>query len=92
MKTKFSLSASVVMMLAFVFVLGTVTAQPAFPCESEYVQVRGKVIRLSPTGADDTATIQCAFDWASSTGPDMMIRMQPGTFHTGQIVVHDYFR
>lgn len=90
MKTKFYLAASVVLMLAFVLILGTAAAQPANPCDPAYVVRTGKIIRVSPTDVDDTANIQCAFDWANARGPGLTVRLTPGTFHTAQIVVNDF--
>jgi len=90
MKPKFFLAAGVVLMLAFVLVLGTAAAQPASPCDPAYVGRTGNIIRVSPTEVDDTANIQCAFDWANARGPGMTIQLQPGTFHTAQILVVDF--
>ncbi len=90
MKTKFYLAAGVVLTLAFVLILGTAAAQPANPCDPAFVARTGKIIRVSPTGIDDTANIQCAFDWANAKGPGMTVRLTPGTFHTAQIVVNDF--
>jgi hypothetical protein len=90
MKPKFFLAAGVVLMLAFVLVLGTAAAQPANPCDPAYVVRTGKVLRVSPTEVDDTANIQCAFDWANDIGPGMTVRLLPGTFHTAQILVVDF--
>ena len=87
MKPKFYLAASVVLMLVFVLVSGTAAAQPPNPCDHDYVVRTGNIIRVSPTGVDDTDNIQCAFDWAIAEGPGMTIRMLPGTFHTAQILV-----
>lgn len=90
MKTKFYLAASVVLMLAFVLILGTAAAQPANPCDPAFVARTGKIIRVSPTGVDDTANIQCAFDWANARGPGMTVRLTSGTFHTAQIYIYDF--
>jgi hypothetical protein len=90
MKIKFFIVASVLLMLAFVLVLGTAVAQPTSPCDPAFVARSGKVIHVTPTGVDDTANIQCAFDWANDLGPGMTVRLQPGTFHTAQIFVNDF--
>lgn len=90
MKPKFFLVASVVLMLAFVLVLGTAAAEPASPCDPAYVVRTGKIIRVTPTGIDDTANIQCAFDWANDLGPGKTIYLTAGTFYTAQIVVNDF--
>jgi hypothetical protein len=90
MKPKFYLAASVVVMLVFVLVSGTAAAQSANACDPAFVSRSGNFIRVSPTGIDDTANIQCAFDWAIARGPGMTIRLQPGTFHTAQILAVDF--
>jgi hypothetical protein len=90
MKPKFFLAAGVVLTLAFVLVLGTAAAEPAFPCDPAYVDKALNNIRVSPTGVDDTANIQCAFDLANATGPGITIRLLPGTFHTAPILIVDF--
>lgn len=90
MKPKSFVAAGVMLTLAFVLVLGTAAAQPARPCNPAYVGLNGNTIRVSPTGVDDTANIQCAFDWAIDRGPGMTVRLAPGTFHTAQIYVYDF--
>lgn len=60
------------------------------PCDPAYVVRTGKSIRVSPTDVDDTANIQCAFDWANARGPGMTVRLTPGTFHTAQIYIYDF--
>ena len=90
MKPKFFLAAGVVLMLAFVLVLGTAAAQPASMCDPAYVNKTNNIIHVRPTSADDTTNIQCAFDWAIATGPHKTIHLLPGTFHTGQIYVKDF--
>lgn len=95
MKPKSYLAAGVVLMLAFVILSGTAAAQPANPCDPANIVRSGNLIRVSPTGTDDTANIQCAFDWAIARGPGMTIRLAPGTFHTAQILAvnfHGTFR
>jgi hypothetical protein len=91
MKPKLYLAAGVVLTLAFVLVLGTAAAQPASPCDIQFITLTGNTIRVSPTGVDDTANIQCAFDWAIDRGPGMTVRLTPGTFHTAQIYVYDFY-
>ena len=90
MKPRLLLAASVVLMLAFVLFLGTAAAQPANPCDPQFVARTGNIIRVRPTGVDDTANIQCAFDWAIARKPGMTLRLLPGTFHTAQIYVNDF--
>ena len=88
MKPKFYLAASVVLMLVFVLVSGTAAAQPPNPCDHDYVVRTGNIIRVSPTGVDDTDNIQCAFDWAIAEGPGMTIRMLPGTSRAAGSLAH----
>lgn len=90
MKPKFFLAASVVLMLAFVLVLGTAAAQPASPCDPAFVARTGNIIRVSPTGIDDTANIQCAIDLAIAKNPGKTVLLMPGTFHTAQLVANDF--
>jgi hypothetical protein len=90
MKAKYVAVAGIVLMLVFVILLGTAAAQPALPCDPAYVSAAGNLIRVYPTGVDDTANIQCAFDAAVAAGPGMTLWLQPGTFHTAQILVIDF--
>ena len=90
MKPKFYLAASVVLMLVFVLVSGTAAAQPANPCDHDYVVRSGNIIRVSPTGVDDTANFQCAFDLAIAENPGKTVFLMPGTFHTAQVVANDF--
>lgn len=90
MKPKFYLAASVVLMLVFVLVSGTVAAQPANPCDRDYVVRTGNIIRVSPTGVDDTANIQCAVDLAIAENPGKTVHLMPGTFYTAQVVANDF--
>lgn len=90
MKSKFYLATGIVLMLVFVFAFGTAAAQPPQPCDPAYVVRTGKVFRVSPTGVDDTANIQCAFDAAIVRGPGTTVWLKSGTFHTAQIVVIDF--
>lgn len=90
MKPKFYLAASVVLMLVFVLVSGTAAAQPANPCNPDYVVRMGNIIRVSPTGIDDTDNLQCAIDLAIAKNPGKTVLLMPGTFHTAQLVANDF--
>jgi len=54
------------------------------------VSRHGEVIDVSPTGADDTASLQCAIDAAIAAGRPMSIRLAAGTFHTSQLVAKGF--
>lgn len=62
----------------------------ALDCDITYVSQSGKTFTVMPTGGDDTANIQCAFDEAVAAGPGATVELTEGTFHTAQIVVKDF--
>jgi hypothetical protein len=84
---------SVCAILALVFALaggGKVTlAMPV--CNPAFVTIDSAGAIVSPTGLNDTANLQCAFDAAVSAGPGMTVRLVEGTYHTAQIVVNDFY-
>ena len=90
MKTK--LFTTVALALALMYTLawtaGAVSAEPA--CDPDYVRLSGNVINVQPTGVDDTANLQCAFDMAVAYGAGAHVKLAGGTFYTGQIVVNDF--
>jgi hypothetical protein len=47
----------------------------------------GQVLRVVPTGADDTASLQCAFDLAAAR-PGSSVRLGRGTFASGALFIH----
>ena len=65
-------------------------AQPALcqsaSCDSNHVVRRGTVWQVLPTGMDDTANLQCAFDQAV-TAPGSTVLLGSGTYYTGQVAV-----
>ena len=63
---------------------GGVAASPAL------VQQAGKVITVSPSGGDDTANIQQAFDKAVKAGPGSMVKLAAGKFRTRFIEVWNF--
>ena len=65
-----------------------VAASPT--CNSTFVQPAGNAIMVRPTGTDDTANIQCAFDMAVAAGRDKQVQLLAGAFHTKQIVVNGF--
>lgn len=90
MKTRLLLTALLIVVLISALALATGEAFADTPCDSAYVTQSGNVITVSPTGADDTANIQCAFDAAMTAGAGSEVRLHSGTFHTAQIVVNDF--
>jgi len=62
----------------------------AFECDESYVSQSGNTFTVMPTGSDDTANIQCAFDEAVAAGPGATVELIEGTYHTAQIVVRDF--
>jgi hypothetical protein len=55
-----------------------------------FVKQDGRTITVLPTGADDTANLQCAFDNAAALGPGVTVRLVEGTYHTQQIVANNF--
>ncbi len=90
MKTKFFLTVFVALTLVATlgWSAGSALASPV--CDSAFVTQSGSVITVKPTGVDDTANIQCAFDAAVASGPGVSVRLKSGTFHTAQIVVNNF--
>lgn len=87
MKIKFMLTAFLVIVLVGVLTLVTSKAYAYTICNPAYVSQSGNVITVKPSGVDDTANIQCAFDTADSGSE---VRLRAGTFYTAQIVVNDF--
>jgi hypothetical protein len=54
------------------------------------VRREGRTFRVLPTDADDTESLQCAFDQASLAGPGATVRLVAGTYVTRQIVIRDF--
>lgn len=56
----------------------------AAPCDASFVVQHGRTITVLPTGVDDTANLQCAFDNA------VAVQLEKGTYQIRQIVVQDF--
>lgn len=56
-------------------------------CDPSYVSAQGSVVTVIPTGADDTANLQCAIDLAGSMGIESTVQLSAGTYQTHQLVV-----
>jgi hypothetical protein len=59
------------------------------PCNPGFVVQHGRTFTVLPTGLDDTANLQCAFDSAVAAGPGA-VRLEKGTYHIRQIVVNNF--
>ncbi len=62
-------------------------AAVASGCDRDYVSQDGNVFTVSPTGVDDTANIQCAFDAAVAQGPGSTVQLEAGTFYLSRDIV-----
>lgn len=63
------------------------TGLPAYAtCDADVTQA-GDTWFVSPTGTDDTANIQCAFDEAVTAGAGNTVHLMAGTFYTSIITV-----
>ena len=71
MKTKFFLIVSIALILTAAIVWGTSAVSADTICDPDYVTQSGNLISIQPTGVDDTANLQCAFDAAV----ELVIRM-----------------
>ncbi len=91
MKTKFLLTVVIVITLAVSFVWSTGRVSADWVCDSVYVTQTGATFRVKPTGVDDTANLQCAFDGAVAKGTGAKVQLESGTFHTAQIVVDGFY-
>lgn len=81
------------LIVAVVIVVLTSFAEPALsqpaPCDPNYVFHYWKVWLVLPTGADDTANFQCAFDHAVTVQGSTVL-LGSGTYHTGQVAVFGF--
>lgn len=59
------------------------------PCNPDYVAFdpATNTWTVSPTGTDDTANVQCAFDEAVASKSESVVRLTEGWFYTNKIVV-----
>jgi hypothetical protein len=79
-----------VYLAAFGITLGFHASALAGPSDTNFVQQHGRTITVLPTGVDDTANLQSAFDSAVATGPGVKIQLVAGTYHTRQIAVNNF--
>lgn len=84
------LTTCMALVFALSFVGGTGAATAASKCNPAFVTQQGGLFTVLPTGTDDTANLQCAFDAAVNAGPGSEVRLLPGAYHTAQIVVNQF--
>jgi hypothetical protein len=84
------LTTCMALVFALSFVGGAGAATAASDCDPAFVTQQGGLFTVLPTGTDDTANLQCAFDAAVDAGPGAEVRLPPGAYHTAQIVVNEF--
>lgn len=93
MKSIRGLRKGVTLLAIVVFLLGwVVVLPPTAAAKGGYLAYSHAThtFTVSPTGSDDTASIQAAFDACASDGPRCIVQLTKGTFYTAQIVVHEF--
>jgi hypothetical protein len=74
---------------AWIACLAFCSVASAAPWNASFVVQHGRAITVLPTGVDDTANIQCAFDSAVAAGVGA-VQLEKGTYHIRQIVVNNF--
>lgn len=90
MKTRLFQTVATIVVLVATLAWTTPAVSAETACNPDFVSRNGELIRVMPTGVDDSINIQCAFDMAVATGPEMDVRLTEGTFYISQIVVNDF--
>jgi hypothetical protein len=90
MNARFRLTSCLALALAITFTLGASSRSTATACDPTFVIQQGKVFTVLPTGTDDTANLQCAFDVAVAAGLGAEVRLVAGEYHTAQILVNGF--
>jgi hypothetical protein len=67
-----------------------IAVAPAAAASPDFVQQSGKVFTVYPSGGDDTANIQKAFDKAVAAGPGSTVKLAAGNFRTRFIEVWNF--
>jgi hypothetical protein len=78
---------------AFILVLmtlGVTLGFLAFVVQPASAWARPKTFIVSPSGADDTANIQAAFDAATAAGPRSRVQLTAGQFYASNILVQNF--
>ena len=87
------LRRGVIVVATVIFVLGWVGVLPrAAAANGGFVRYnpRTATYTVSPTGSDDTANIQAAFDGCVAHGPPCTVQLTKGTFYTGMIATENF--
>ncbi len=87
------LGKGVIVCVLAVFLVGwVVVLPPAAGADTGFVahNPATNTYTISPSGSDDTASIQAAFDGCTATASTCTVRLASGTFYTAQIVVHNF--
>ncbi len=84
----FSFVLSILTCLAVILLAAAPTTVMAAPFNP--VVKTGKVITVYPTGSDDTANLQKAFNMAKKAGKGSTVQLAVGQFRTRIIVVEDF--
>jgi hypothetical protein len=80
--------ARITTIVACVLLVWSFAAWASAQCDEAFVSVKAaKQISVTPTGGDDTANLQCAFDLGAALGPGAAVGLAAGTFQTEQLVV-----
>jgi hypothetical protein len=70
--------------------LGLPASALAAPFAPNFVQQHDRTITVLPTGVDDTANLQSAFDNAVAAGPGVKVQLVAGIYHTREIAVNNF--
>ena len=62
---------------------------PQLPHLGSYVPT-SHIFVVPPSGGNDTASLQGAFNACTALGPDCTVQLLAGTYHTSQLVVHGF--
>lgn len=88
--TLVQLTVCLALVLGFTGLWGAGAALATAACDPDFVVQDGSRFTVLPTGTNDTANLQCAFDAALAAGPGSEVRLLAGEYHTAQIVVNDF--
>ena len=90
MTTRFRWILCLAFIIALTIPLGSGLALTTPACDPDFVLQDSIVFTVLPTGTDDTANLQCAFDAAVAAGDGAEVRLVAADYHTAQIVVYDF--
>lgn len=90
MTARFRWILCLALIIAITIPLGSGLAITTPACDPDFVLQDSIVFTVLPTGTDDTANLQCAFDAAVAAGASAEVRLVAANYHTAQIVVYDF--